>query len=76
MGFGAKPQGGLRGASPHILPRHGCRACMPQALHDAEPIKHTQPFPGKGGRGIGIKKALVFGNSLQVILFDKLFHGF
>jgi len=25
MGFGAKPQGGLRGASPHILPLSGER---------------------------------------------------
>ena len=29
------------------------RVC-PKALHDAEPIKYTQPFTGKGGWGIGI----------------------
>ena len=29
------------------------RVCT-RALHDAKPTKHTQPFTGKGGRGIGI----------------------
>ena len=29
------------------------RVC-PKALHDAEPTKHTQPFTGERGLGIGI----------------------
>ena len=43
----------VRAAAPHSA-RHGRRGVCPKALHDAEPTKHTQPFTGERGLGIGI----------------------
>ena len=52
LALGVAPSG-VRAAAPHSA-RHGRRACSPKALHDAEPTKHTQPFTGERGLGIGI----------------------
>ncbi len=42
------------------------RVC-PKALHDAEPIKHTQPFTGERGQGDRDNKSEVyFKNSLSL----------
>ncbi len=37
-----------RGGSPTLSPGMDAGRVCPKALHDAEPTKHTQPFPGKG----------------------------
>ena len=36
------------GGSPTLSPGTDAGRVCPKALHDAEPTKHTQPFPGKG----------------------------
>ena len=45
---------GSRGGSPTFSPGTDAGRVCPKALHDAEPTKHTQPFPGERGLGIGI----------------------
>ena len=42
------------GRQPHIQPGTDAGRVCPKALHDAEPTKHTQPFTGERGLGIGI----------------------
>ena len=42
-----------RGGSPTLSPGTDAGRVCPKALHDAEPTKHTQPFPGKGVWGFG-----------------------
>ena len=37
-----------RGGSPTLSPGTDAGRVCPKALHDAEPTKHTQPFPWKG----------------------------
>ena len=51
---GAKPPTGTRGGSPTLSPGTDAGRVCPKALHDAEPTKHTQPFTGERGLGIGI----------------------
>ena len=43
-----------RGGSPTLSPGTDAGRVCPKALHDAEPTKHTQPFTGERGLGIGI----------------------
>ena len=46
---GLPPPTGSRGGSPTFSPGTDAGRVCPKALHDAEPTKHTQPFPrGKG----------------------------
>ena len=45
---GAEPPTGTRGGSPTLSPGTDAGRVCPKALHDAEPTKHTQPFPWKG----------------------------
>ena len=42
------------GGSPTLSPGTDAGRVCPKALHDAEPTKHTQPFTGERGLGIGI----------------------
>ena len=42
------------GGSPTLSPGTDAGHVCPKALHDAEPTKHTQPFTGERGLGIGI----------------------
>ena len=44
----------VRGGSPTLSPGKDAGRVCPKALHDAEPTKHTQPFTGERGLGIGI----------------------
>ena len=45
--FGRSPKRG-EGGSPTLSPGTDAGRVCPKALHDAEPTKHTQPFPWKG----------------------------
>ena len=45
---GLPPPTGSRGGSPTFSPGTDAGRVCPKALHDAEPTKHTQPFPWKG----------------------------
>ena len=69
--FGRSPKAGRRDASPRIHPRHGCRACMPKALHDAEPTKHTQPFTGERGQGDRDNKSKVYFKNILFLQTEK-----
>ncbi len=51
--FGRSPKRG-EGGSPTLSPGTDAGRVCPKALHDAEPTKHTQPFTGERGLGIGI----------------------
>ena len=51
---GAEPPTGTRGGSPTLSPGTDAGRVCPKALHDAEATKHTQPFTGERGLGIGI----------------------
>ena len=51
---GAEPPTGTRGGSPTLSPGTDAGRVCPKALYDAEPTKHTQPFTGERGLGIGI----------------------
>ena len=51
---GLPPPTGSRGGSPTLSPGMDAGRVCPKALHDAEPTKHTQPFTGERGLGIGI----------------------
>ena len=42
------------GGSPTFSPGTDAGRVCPKAQHDAEPTKHTQPFTGERGLGIGI----------------------
>ena len=44
----------VRAAAPHSPPARMPCVYAQGLCKDAKPIKHTQPFMGKGGRGIGI----------------------
>ena len=48
------------GGSPTLSPGTDAGRVCPKALHDAEPTKHTQPFPGERGLGIGIANEHLF----------------
>mgnify|MGYP007115729143 CR=1 FL=1 len=52
-GLGRSPKRG-EGGSPTLSPGTDAGRVCPKALHDAEPTKHTQPFTGERGLGIGI----------------------
>ena len=43
-----------RGGSPTFSPGTDAGRVCPRALQDAKPTKHTQPFTGERGLGIGI----------------------
>ena len=45
--MGRSPKRG-EGGSPTLSPGTDAGRVCPKALHDAEPTKHTQPFPWKG----------------------------
>ena len=51
--MGRSPKQG-EGGSPTFSPGTDAGRVCPKALHDAEPTKHTQPFTGERGLGIGI----------------------
>ena len=60
--WGVAPSG-VRAAAPHSAPaRMPGRVCR-KALHDAEPTKHTQPFPRGRGLGLGIENKHFFGKT-------------
>ena len=46
---------------------------MPKALHDAEPTKHTQPFPGEGAWGFGKDAEIERPKALQGRKANKAF---
>ena len=51
--MGRSPKQG-EGGSPTFSPGTDAGRVCQKALHDAEPTKHTQPFTGERGLGIGI----------------------
>ena len=72
---GAEPPTGTRGGSPTLSPGTDAGRVCPKALHDAEPTKHTQPFTGERGLGIGIEDEQFFE---KTYFFYKLqtFHSY
>ena len=54
LALGVAPKRG-EGGSPTLSPGTDAGRVCPKALHDAEPTKHTQPFTGERGLGIGIE---------------------
>ena len=63
-GLGHSPKRG-EGGSPTLSPGMDAGRVCPKALHDAEPTKHTQPFPrGKGFGDRDNKSELYFKNIL------------
>ena len=78
--WGVAPSG-VRAAAPHSAPaRMPGRVCR-KALHDAEPTKHTQPFPRGRGLGLGIENKHFFGKtdffySLEPPCFARRFYTY
>ncbi|EKC45035.1 hypothetical protein LEA_20395, partial [human gut metagenome] len=48
------------GGSPTLSPGTDAGRVCTRALHDAKPTKHTQPFTGERGLGIGIVNKHLF----------------
>ena len=67
---GAEPPTGTRGGSPTLSPGTDAGRVCPKALHDAEPTKHTQPFTGERGLGIGIENLIYFIKSVLFLQAD------
>ena len=73
-GLGRSPKRG-EGGSPTLSPGTDAGRVCTKALHDAEPTKHTQPFTGERGLGIGIEDEQFFE---KTYFFYKLqtFHSY
>ena len=71
---GRSPPTGSRGGSPTLSPGTDAGRVCPKALHDAEPTKHTQPFTGERGLGIGIENKHFFEKTDFFYKMIRLFH--
>ena len=58
-GLGRSPKRG-EGGNPTLSPGTDAGRVCTRALHDAKPTKHTQPFTGERGLGIGIVNKHLF----------------
>ena len=58
-GLGRSPKRG-EGGSPTLNPGTDAGRVCTRALHDAKPTKHTQPFTGERGLGMGVENKHFF----------------
>ena len=64
--WGVAPRQGRRDASPRILPRHGCRACMHKGFARCKANQAYTAF--HGGKGFGVRDS-----EISLFLKNRLF---
>ena len=71
LALGVAPRQVAGASAPVFSPGTDAGRVCAKALHDAEPTKHTQPFPGKGGKGDRDREFLTIFNKMYS--FDNLY---